>query len=534
MKYLGLVLLFSLIAVCLCDSRSDYGGFENLLPSYLRETSRNLERARKISRYLNTVKFSSSEEVEIPEFNTERDVTNFRARRSVIGPETGNVIVLGTTTALTGAELPYSTESFSYITFTVNYINDVLGGIEINDTMYKVKLVWYDDASNCELISILSQRLIVVDQVDVIIAGTTLNCTGTTTMAEQYGVPCINGGNYNFFFQFPDGLNWTVVPILNPIYTSAPCIQQFCKDGATSAVVASTDIIYPSLNYSLLYDVPLYCKNFSLLYFDQLDYDSVTGADYMDYLEPFIQKWKNSGADLLFGGVGPDQAAFNFFNAMRYHKYNPGGYFGWDDLGDVQTRQMLGWLGYGATAASSFDTSFNFTDPIFTNTQVFDAAYLAAFNETATTYVADNALLVILAVIAIKNAGSFDPLAIRHALFNFNQSTIQGQTYFNNVTGYTTQQTECFQFKGANEYVVVGDPVFNSETLTYPWNFEYIPGYKFAPKPRTWWQKNKNILLPCVTVIPFAIIIITGVAIYFFKKWHVIFIPDTKLDKTEW
>lgn len=500
--------------------------FEPTQLKYLTRTRENLERAYKISNYLNNVDITKVEEVEVPLYTVERDVVIHKTKRSVIGPDNGDVIIIGTTTALTGDEIPYSTEQFSYITFAVNYINNVVGGVEVNGTIYKVKLVWYDDASNCELISILSERLIVVDQADVLLTGTTIGCNGSSIMAEQYQVPCINGGNYNYFFDFPDGLNWTVVPILNPEFISAPCIKQFCQSGAKSAVIAGTSTIYPAFNFSLLVGVATYCQNFSLYFFDELDYDSVLSTDYLKYLQPYITKWKNVNADLFMGGVGPTQVAENLFNAMRYNKYNPKGYYGWDDVADQQTRQLLDWQGYGATASSNFDVSFNFTDPIFGNTSIFNAAYFATFNDTANAYAAGNIIAVILAITAIKNAGSFDKLAIRNELFNFNQSTLQGVISFNNITGYTLLQNYCFQYKGKNNYVVVGNPSFDSYNLTFPWNFDYIAGYKFAPIPKSWWQKNKNILLPCVTIIPFFIIIAIIVIIYFAKRWHVIFIPD--------
>jgi ABC-type branched-subunit amino acid transport system substrate-binding protein len=514
---------------------------ENKLPAFLLRTTENLQRAYKASNILNKLtNLQTAEEIEIPEFIIEKDTRDtkedyiYKAKRSYVGPDTGDLIVLGTTTALTGDQLPYSTEQFSYFVFTVNYINNVLGGIEVNGTLYKVKLVWYDDASNCELTAILAQRLVLVDEVDVLLVGTTVGCNGTSVASEQYGVPSINTANYAYFFEFPDGLNWTVVPIINPAFIAAPCIQQFCAAGAKSAVVAGVPTIYPAFNYSLLVSVGTYCKNFSLLYFDQLDYESVIGTNYKNYLQPFIEKWKNADADLFLGGVGPDQAAQNLFSAMRYNRYNPSGYYGWDDITDDQTRQLVGWQGYGATAATDFDPSFNFTDPVFTNVSNFAAAYFAVFNATANAYASGNAQAVILAVTAIKNAGSFEPSAIRNALFNFNQTTIQGKTYFNTLTGYGIGQYECFQFKSAQQYVAIGNPSLNDFTLSYPWEFEYIPGYKFAPKPRTWWQKNRTTLLTCVIVIPVVLLIIAVAVAYFLKKYHVLFIEDKKLDKTDW
>src|ERR1700733_1735800 len=119
MRYLAVLIFVGLtVASFDFDSTPDE---ELRRPAYLHRTPKNLERAWKASNYLATIKSAKIEEVEIPQYITERDIVTRSVKRSVVGPETGDVMVIGMTTALTGAQLPYSTEQFSYITFAVNY-----------------------------------------------------------------------------------------------------------------------------------------------------------------------------------------------------------------------------------------------------------------------------------------------------------------------------------------------------------------------------------------------------------------------------
>lgn len=522
-------------------------------PSYLDLSYHNQQRALSVVKQissklditiddvdvLNNNNFDISE-VEKYELLERRSSGLNSIRRMRSGPTEGKIVKLGTTTAVTGYEVPYSTEQNSYIVWAVNYINNIYNGgngFTIGtETGYKIQLTVYDDASDCTLISILTQWLITVDKVDMLLTGVTTGCNATSFWAEYYQVPCINNGNYGYFFTYPDGLNWTAVSSTNPQFSAAPCVQQYCKAGAKSAVVAATPSQYPSFNYSLLYAVQTYCPDMELLFFDNLDETELNGTGSLEYLTPYIEKWKKADADCLFGGAGPGTEGYNFFYAIRYLQYNFDGYSGWSDLNFPDTRTLLGALAYGGTSYSTFDTSFNFTDPIFGNTATFNAAYQAAFDGPASSYAVDNVVAVVFAVKAIINAGSLDKYALRDALFNFNESTIQGVLSFT-PEGFTTALTYCFQFQGDNKYGVISDPSFGFGNLVYPWDWVLPAGFKVQPKPQTWFHENRvKLLVPLILVI-FAIVVASVVGYILYTKYHLIVIPDRKGkggDGTDW
>lgn len=461
--------------------------------------------------------------------------SGLKYERLIRGPRDGNVIKFGRTNASFGFELPYSTEQDSYITWVVDYINNN-GGIDVGGVNYMIQDIVYNVApiapGDCLEIAIFSEWLITVDKVDVLLTGVTTGCNGTSAMAEVYGVPCINNGNYGYFFTYPDGLNWTVVATSNPAGSAQPCIQAFCEAGAKSAVVVATDSQYPSFNYSLLYAVETTCPDMKLYFFDDLNPDSYLANDYLDYMEPYIKKWQSVNPDLIVGGLGPEQGAYNFFNSLRHFKFNPKGYYGWSDLSFPETRTLVDWLAYGGTSASNWDPSFNFTDPYFGSTANFVDLYTKDFESSPSDYAAANIMAVILAAKAIQNAGTLDKDAVIRALYEFNESTLYGVIQFNQTNGYLNFPNYCFQFQGENKYGVVTDPAFGFGSLIYPWNFEYVGNYLQQLIKYTYAFRHRKAIIAGSVLGAVALVAVVVGAIILFRRYHIFFIKDSGLSKT--
>ena len=69
------------------------------------------------------------------------------------------------------------------------------GGIEVNGRRYPVEIIYYDDESSEQRSAQLVERLITVDQVDLLLGGFGSNAVfAATTAAERYGYPYFSGG----------------------------------------------------------------------------------------------------------------------------------------------------------------------------------------------------------------------------------------------------------------------------------------------------------------------------------------------------
>lgn len=72
------------------------------------------------------------------------------------------------------------------------YVNDTLGGIEVDGAKAEIDVVMYDSTSDQSTASEMAQKLIEEDDVDMMIAiQTPETVIPVATVAERYGVPCV-------------------------------------------------------------------------------------------------------------------------------------------------------------------------------------------------------------------------------------------------------------------------------------------------------------------------------------------------------
>ena len=440
-------------------------------------------------------------------------------RAQIIGPTTGNIIKIGRTVGETGDEVPYSLLQDSYFDFFFNYTNTVLGGIEVGGEMYQIEQVVYNSASDCTDTGILYQRLCAVDKVDILLNTVTNGCPAGPQAAENYSIPMINGGDFSFTFNYPDGLNWTFTSVPNIFLGIRPCLLDFYNAGARSGILAVTEILYLGFVGSINATVNELFPGFNLTIYPALDQTSIDGNNtYRKYLDPIIKDWQKLEADIFIGGAGTD-GTVNLVNAMRENKYNVKGQYQIAGPNYQAVRNQLGWEGYGLATATNFDKSFNFTDPFFGNTSNFVRLFEAYFQTEPDSTAAAYMLPGIIALAAIQKAGSLDPELIREALANLNITTFTGPVSFSSTGVIDNFQSYCYQISSTGEYNVIGSPNIpnNKPNITYPYVVTYPPGFFPGPNYRT-----RNIILIVCFCVGVPIIAVVGYIFYFIKNNHIL------------
>ena len=72
------------------------------------------------------------------------------------------------------------------------YVNDTLGGIEVDGVKKKIDVIVYDSQSNSTTCTEMAQKLVEEDNVDMLIAiQTPETVIPVTAVAERYGIPCV-------------------------------------------------------------------------------------------------------------------------------------------------------------------------------------------------------------------------------------------------------------------------------------------------------------------------------------------------------
>ena len=105
---------------------------------------------------------------------------------------TGEVIEIGYVNPTTGP-LAGNGEGCDWVVKQIeSYVNDTLGGIEVDGAKKNIKVIVYDSASDQATCAEMADKLCVEDEVDLIVAiQTPETVIPVEAKAEQYGIPCV-------------------------------------------------------------------------------------------------------------------------------------------------------------------------------------------------------------------------------------------------------------------------------------------------------------------------------------------------------
>ncbi|MBQ9814610.1 MAG: ABC transporter substrate-binding protein [Lachnospiraceae bacterium] len=128
------------------------------------------------------------------------------------GGQAGGVIKIGYVNPTTGP-LAGNGEGCDWVVKQMEtYVNETLGGIEVDGTKKNIKVIVYDSASDQATCAEMADKLCVEDEVDLIIAiQTPETVIPVEAKAEQYGIPCVGiQAPVNPCAFVSDEHNWTV------------------------------------------------------------------------------------------------------------------------------------------------------------------------------------------------------------------------------------------------------------------------------------------------------------------------------------
>ena len=105
---------------------------------------------------------------------------------------TGSVVKIGYPNPTTGSLAGHGEGADWCVEQITNYVNNELGGIEMDGEMKQLEVIMYDTQSDQNTTSEMADKLCVEDEVDILIAmDTPETAVPVETKAEQYGVPCV-------------------------------------------------------------------------------------------------------------------------------------------------------------------------------------------------------------------------------------------------------------------------------------------------------------------------------------------------------
>ena len=376
-------------------------------------------------------------------------------------------IKLGFSISLTGRlSGPGKTVSRGY-EFAVNWINDNLGGIEVNGQKRKVKLIIYDDESDAKRAAQLVEKLIVDEKVDLILGPVSSGITyPTLPVVRRYNQVMIEGyGTAKEIYETFGGKE-----VFITIIASSHVNQSFFE------MIKVMDLKPRPKNVAMFTDKGPWPQSVRAFTLERdipdaglkVVVDETVPLGITD-LTPVISKAKAKGADVFCMNTHHETGmlAVNQIYELNYNPkmvYHPYGGFTTKEFFDAVT-----WKCNYHYTPGPWNTTYAFSDPYFGSNQRFVEDYEKKYGFLPSRNEAIGAGCVIAALYAIQTAGTTEVEQVRKALQNMNVETVNGRMKFDSK-GRALKQAGVVQRQGkeGEEYVTVYPPKLAGRKIVYP------------------------------------------------------------------
>jgi len=303
----------------------------------------------------------------------------------------------------------------------LDWVNDEYGGINVDGVCHGAEIIFYDDESDSDTVSVLTERLIVEDEVDFILGPYSSSLTQVASViTERENVIMVegNGASETLFERGFQNLFAVLTPAGN--YTKSG-IELAAANGAETAVIAYEDTAFPTsvaegaqrwleengIEVLAVESYPLDVADATALFtqFRELDPDLFVGGGHFNDAVLFVNTAKELGfnPDAMLITVGPSNPTFV------------------EEMG-ADSNYILG--------ASQWESSLSYEDAYFGSAGDYAERYEEAFGIAPSYQAAESTATALSLHIAIEMAGEISTDAVREALREMDIVTFYGPINF--------------------------------------------------------------------------------------------------------
>jgi len=338
------------------------------------------------------------------------------------------------------------------------WVNEDYGGIQMPDGRYDVEIIYYDDESDVETASNLTQKLIDDDGVDFLLGPYSSGLTtGASAIAEANDMLMVEGnGTSNAMFE--RGFeNLYLVATIASDYTKSG-IEAFAAQGAKTAVLAYEDTSFPTAvaNGAIEH---LAANGIELLATETYPKDP---SD----LTPIIQKFKDLEPDVFIGG-GHYIDAVLFVNAANETGFDPSGMLITVGPSNPKLTDELGDDVFGVVGPTQWEATMAYEGEWFGTAGDYAARYEGYWGEPPVYQSASATASALALHIAIEQAGSTETAAVRDALNAMDVTTFYGPIKFDDAGVNRAKPMGTVQVQGGEINVIAPDAAAVAE-IAYP------------------------------------------------------------------
>lgn len=292
------------------------------------------------------------------------------------------------------------------------------GGIEVGDDTYTVELVTYDDESDATTAARLADRLITEDEVDFMFGpyGSSM-ALAVGAITERHEVVMVQpGGNADNLYEQGWQYMFGIIPkasTLPGFWLEAMLVQQPRPE--TLGILSKDDVFAQAQREGLKLDA----DNEGV----ELVLDEVYSPEQTDFSSP-VQQLRSADPDIV-AVLGHTEDSASIVRQMREQRYYPGGvFFSGPALPDFL--ELLGDESNFSFGLTFWDPAMGWSGPLFGSASDYGAAFEEEYGEAPSYQNATASAAGLVLQLAIQEAQSLEPAAVREALLTNEFPTFEG------------------------------------------------------------------------------------------------------------
>ncbi|RMG85196.1 MAG: branched-chain amino acid ABC transporter substrate-binding protein [Chloroflexi bacterium] len=336
-------------------------------------------------------------------------------------PEDAPVIKFGAAVSDTGKYAREGGDTRNGYTLWLEWVNEEHGGIYVDGTCYRAEIIFYDDESDPDTVSVLTERLIVEDGVDFILGPYSSSLTQVASVITERENVIMVEGNGASDSLFERGFQ-NLFAVLTPAsYYTRSGIELAYEMGARTAVVAYEDTAFPT---SVAEGAQHWLEE---LGFEILAVESYP-KDVTDVTAMFTN-FRELDPDLFVGG-GHFNDAVLFLNTARELGFEPDAFLITVGPSNPTFVEEMGDTANFVLGAAQWDPSLAYEDEWFGSASDYAERYEERFGIPPSYQAAESTATALVLHQAIEMAGSLDTDAVRQALLDMELETFYGPIDF--------------------------------------------------------------------------------------------------------
>lgn len=309
-------------------------------------------------------------------------------------------------------------------TLWLEWVNEEYGGINVDGVCHRADIVFYDDESDADTVQILTERLIVEDEVDFILGPYSSGMTQVASViTEREGIIMVegNGSSETLFERGFENLFAVLTPAGN--YTKSG-IELAASLGAQTAVIAFEDTAFPT-SVGIGAEHWLEVNGIELLAVESYPKD-VTDVSAM------FTRFRDLDPDIFVGG-GHFNDAVLFLTTAQELGFNPDAFLITVGPSNPTFVTEMGDTTAAVWGASQWQPSLAYEDAWFGSAADYAERFEARFDISPSYQAAESTAAALTLQIAIEAAGSLETDDVRTALQDLDIVTFYGPINFDDT-----------------------------------------------------------------------------------------------------